>query len=106
VAPVNDRPASPVQDEVPYLVPRKGKADVGGFFAALAGIDFHGFEPVNLLAGGNQVAAVFKLDVTVKATGRRFQDLEIHLWTFGDAGEVTSMRHVLDTAKHAAAQRP
>jgi|tagenome__1003787_1003787.scaffolds.fasta_scaffold20177443_2 ketosteroid isomerase-like protein len=92
---------------VPWLVRREGRDEVAGFFAALEATDLHRLEPLNFLAGGDQVAAVFALDLTVKATGARFQDEEIHLWTFGPDGRVTGLRHVSDTAKHiAAAQQP
>jgi uncharacterized protein len=89
---------------VPWLRVRRGKEGVGAFFQDLAeGLEFHGFEPRNLLEGGNQVAATIAFDATAKATGERFQDEEIHLWTFDDAGKATGMRHYVDTAKHIAA---
>ena len=96
---------SPAQAAVPYLSPSKGKAEVGSYFAAIAGLEFHEFQPLNLLEGGNQVAAVINIDATVRATGRRFQDLEVHLWTFDGAGKIVEMRHVLDTTKQSAAQQ-
>jgi hypothetical protein len=53
------------------------------------------------------VAVVFALDLTVKATGVRIQDEDVHLWTFGPDGRVTGYRRCSDTAKHiAAAQQP
>ena len=96
---------SPAQAVIPYLAPRKGKAEVGSYFAVMAGLEFHGFQPLNLLEGGNQVAAVINVDATVRATGRRFQDVEVHLWTFDAAGKIIEMRHVLDTGKQAAAHQ-
>lgn len=84
---------------VPTLVPRAGKAGVGEFFAALAGLEFHGFTLTNLLEGANQVAAIVELDATVKATGTRVQDTEVHLMTFNDDGKIVELRHILDTAK-------
>ena len=86
---------------VPWLVHRSGKDGVAGFFAALAeGLEVHSFEPVNLLEGGGQVAATISIDGTATKTGERFQDEEIHLWTFDESGKVTGMRHYADTAKH------
>jgi ketosteroid isomerase-like protein len=85
---------------IPYLVPHTGREDVGEFFAALGGLEFHAFEPTGFLEGGNQVAAVIRLEVTQKSTGKRIEDEEVHLWTFNDAGQVVSFRHFLDTAKH------
>lgn len=97
--------ASPVQEEIFYIRPRTGKESVEDFFSSLAGLEFHKFEIANILAGGAQVVALINLDITVKATGKRVQDLEVHLWTFGPDGKVTAFRHILDTAKSAAAQR-
>lgn len=86
---------------VPWVLPRRGKDGVTGFFRDVAeGLEFHSFEPRNLLEGGNQVAATIAFDATAKATGERFQDEEIHLWTFDEAGKVTGLRHYIDTAKH------
>ncbi len=84
---------------VPYLEPGRGRDHVAGFFSALGALTFHGFEVRNLLAGGDQVAAIVHLDATVQATGVRVADLEVHLWTFGPDGTVTEFSHVLD--RHA-----
>ena len=91
---------------VPWLVSRSGKDGVAGFFQAVAeNLEFHSFEPRNILEGGNQVAATIAFDATAKPTGDRFQDEEIHLWTFDDAGKVVGMRHYVDTAKHIKAAK-
>ena len=91
---------------VPWLRPRRGKDGVAGFFQDVAaGLEFHSFEPRNLLEGGDQVAATIAFDATAKATGERFQDEEIHLWTFDETGKVTGLRHYLDTAKHIRAAK-
>lgn len=83
--------------------PRRGRAEVAKFFAALHAIEITRFEPINLLAGGNQVAAVIRLGLTVKATGQAVTDLEMHLWTFGTDGKVTGLRHICDTHQLARA---
>jgi uncharacterized protein len=90
---------------VPWLERREGRDAVVGFFEALEETDHHRLEPLNFLAGGDQVAVVFAIDLTVKSTGVRFQDEDVHLWTFGPDGKVTGYRHVSDTAKHIAASR-
>ena len=91
---------------VPWVLPRKGRAGVMDFFQDVAaGLEFHSFEPRNLLEGGNQVVATIALDATAKVTGERFQDEEIHLWTFDDAGKISAMRHYTDTAKHIKAAK-
>ena len=89
---------------VPWLVRRSGKDGVAEFFEVLAEtLEVHSFQPVNLLEGGNQVAATISIDGTATKTGERFQDEEIHLWTFDEAGKVSGMRHYSDTAKHIKA---
>jgi uncharacterized protein len=98
-------PGSAQEAGVPWLTRREGRESVAGFFTALGGLDHHRLEPQNFLAGGDQVAVVFALDVTARETGVRFQDEEIHLWTFGPHGRVIGFRHVCDTAKHIAASR-
>jgi ketosteroid isomerase-like protein len=86
---------------VPWVQARSGHEGVTEFFREIGeGLEFHDFEPVNLLEGGNQVAATIRIDFTVTATGSRHQDEEVHLWTFGPDGKVTGMRHYIDTAKH------
>jgi ketosteroid isomerase-like protein len=99
------QPPSPVQEHIPYLAPRRGRAEVMEFFAqALDQLEFHEFTPTNLLEGGDQVIALIRVDLTVKASGARFQDLELHLWTFDADGTVTELRHVIDTYKHMTAR--
>jgi ketosteroid isomerase-like protein len=90
--------------EVPWFAERHGRDSVGGFFDVIAGaLEFHGFEPVAMLEGDGRVAALIRSDMSVRATGRRFKDDEIHLWTFGPDGLVTEFKHHVDTAKHIAA---
>jgi ketosteroid isomerase-like protein len=97
---------SSVQDAgVPWLARREGREDVAGFFTALGAVDIHRLDALNFLSGGDQVAVVFAIDLTVRDSGVRLQDEEIHLWTFAPDGRVTGFRHVTDTAKHIAAHR-
>jgi ketosteroid isomerase-like protein len=88
---------------VPWLLERTGRDEVAGFFASLEALEFHGFAPTAMLEGHGAVAAVIAIDATVKATGERFRDDEIHLWSFDADGRVTAFRHFVDTAKHVEA---
>ena len=88
---------------VPWLAERTGPREVGEFFTSLAALEFHRFEAVAFLEGARTVAAVVAIDVTVKATGERIRDEEIHLWTFGPDGRVVAFRHYVDPAKHVEA---
>lgn len=92
---------------VPWLKPRRGKDEVVGFFEAVGGgLEFTRFEPLNLLEGGDQVAAVIGLEATVKETGAKLvEEAEVHLWTFGPDGKVTDFRHVVDTLQHVEAAK-
>jgi ketosteroid isomerase-like protein len=88
---------------VPWLAERHGRDQVGGFFQSLSALEFHTFAPYALIEGGDRVVAQISVDLTVRETGRRFRDDEIHVWVFGDDGRVTEFRHYVDTGKHAAA---
>ena len=88
---------------VPWLLARTGPAEVAEFFASLAALEIHAFTPAALLEGDGAVAGVISLDATVKATGERIRDDEIHLWHFDADGRVTAFRHFVDTAKHVEA---
>ncbi|WP_119422023.1 nuclear transport factor 2 family protein [Desertibaculum subflavum] len=85
---------------MPWLKLRRGRAEVGKFFETLAAFEFHRFEPLNMTAGGNQVISVIAVDITLKTSGHKIRDLELHLWTFDDQGQVTRFRHMVDTHQH------
>ena len=89
--------------DVPWLAERTGRDEVAGFFEAIGALDMHTFAPIAFLEGDGDVAAVIAIDLTVTATGERFRDEEIHLWSFGADGRVTDFRHYVDTAKHVEA---
>lgn len=88
---------------VPWLLPRHGKSGAIEFFGVVGQFQFHEFQVLSLMEGGNQVAAELAIDATIPASGTRLRDEEIHLWTFDDAGQVVRFRHYIDTAKHIAA---
>jgi uncharacterized protein len=94
-----------VDHGVPWLVPRRGRAEVVKFFESLQGVEFHRFEPANFLEGSNQVLATIHLDITVRASGKKVVDLEAHLFTFDSAGKVTRFQHLLDSHQHVLAIR-
>jgi ketosteroid isomerase-like protein len=86
---------------VPWLQPRRGRAQTAQFFEALAGIDFHKFEPTKFLETDNVVVSLIQLDVSVRATGRRVvEEDEVHIWYFDSAGQVSKFRHRVDTHQH------
>ena len=85
-----------------WHVPRRGRQNVVGFFEALADFDFLRFEPQGFLEGGDQVAVPIQLELRLKANGRIFRDLELHLFTFGADGKVARFRHFVDTHQLAS----
>jgi ketosteroid isomerase-like protein len=89
---------------VAVLTPRKGRDDVAGFFAYLAGCSFESFAVLDVLAGERQVVAQVEIEF-VMPSGGRHRDQELHLWTFGPDGKVVAFRHYGDTAKIIAADR-
>ena len=94
----------PVSTDVPWLQHRRGRAQVGEFFAALQALDFHTFTPTQFLADGAVVVALVDLEATVRATGKRFVEVdETHIWRFDDAGRVVRFRHRVDSYQQWAA---
>ena len=88
---------------VPWLVARQGTTGVLEFFQVLGGMSIKDFQVLSMMAGGNQVAVEFVIEVDLPNTGGHYRDEEMHLWTFNDAGQVSRLRHYTDTAKHIAA---
>lgn len=87
---------------IPILTERHGRAGVLKFFEALSDYDITHFEVTGMLSGGNQVVATCQVAHTHKSSGRKFNDVELHLWTFDDKGQVIRFRHFADThALHA-----
>jgi ketosteroid isomerase-like protein len=91
---------------IPWLRPGRGKGHVLEFFGVVGkDLDITRFEVPNLLEGGSQVVAVIHIEATVRATGKSFKDLELHVWTFGSDGKAVRFRHVVDTHQHFLASR-
>jgi ketosteroid isomerase-like protein len=87
------------QAAAPWLEPRRGKANIGGFFEALSVLTFTKFDPHTIAETGNRVIAV--IDIEADHKGKHYViPNEGHLWTFGADGKVTSYQHMTDTALH------
>jgi ketosteroid isomerase-like protein len=86
--------------DVPYMRSRRGRDEVAGFFEDMEnGYEMHSFNPHSFLLGDGRVAAVVEFDLTVRATGKRIHDEEVHLFEFDEEGKVKAVRHFLDTAQ-------
>jgi ketosteroid isomerase-like protein len=85
---------------VPWMEPRRGKANVPGFFEALAPLNITRFDPHTIFSEGDKVFALVAIEGT-NAKGNPFNmPLEGHLWVFNSAGKVVKFQHVADTATH------
>ena len=89
---------------VPWLQPQRGKDGARKFFDIVGKMDFKVFDILSLMEGGNQVAALLRIEADTPEGGH-FDDEEIHLWTFNEAGKITGYRHYMDSAPHIAASR-
>ena len=97
---------SAVRGGVPWMVERRGRDAVGSFFEVVGQMEVVDFEVLNLLEGGDEVAATFVFEAKLpNHGGGHYRDEEIHLWTFDADGKVARLRHYTDTAKHLAALR-
>jgi uncharacterized protein len=87
---------------VPWLLPRRGKDGVLGFFQALgAGLAIRHFEVTAVLGEGTRVVALVDLDAEVMQTGQAIRERdEVHVWHFDAAGKVVRFRHASDTLQH------
>ena len=86
---------------VAHLVPRRGRADVAGFFGVIAGWTVLDFAVLDVIGTGRQVVAEVRAAFALPG-GARLADEELHLWRFGADGRVVRFRHYCDTAKHIA----
>ena len=94
----------PSSTNVPWLQPRRGRAEVVKFFEALAAVDFARLEATAFFESGSTVVVLFQLEATVKATGRRVvEEDEVHIWHFDAAGKAARFRHRVDTLQHQLA---
>lgn len=93
-------PNTAQQSDVPYMRARAGREAVKGFFEDIQeDFELNSFRPQAFLEGEDRVAVLIAVDFTVRSTGKRVEDEEIHLWEFGSDGEIVGHRHFLDTAK-------
>jgi uncharacterized protein len=93
------------EQDIPYMRFRSGREAVAGYFQEVEeDLEIHAYNFHAILEGDGLVAGVFEIDSTVKATGKRIKDEQIHLWRFDAGGKVTAFRHFLDTAKAIDAQ--
>lgn len=88
---------------VPWLQPLRGRDQVPRFFDTLMSqVEFHRFAPTRVLADGLLVVGLCDFEATVRATGKRIDEVdEVHLFHFDAQGRVARFRHRADTWLHA-----
>lgn len=92
---------------VPWLKPRRGRAEVPGFFQSLGALDIRRFQPKTLLERDNVVVALIGLEFVVKSTTQAVEEEdEVHIWRFDDHGKVASFSHKVDSHQHWLALQP
>jgi ketosteroid isomerase-like protein len=92
------------RSDIPWLAPRRDPAGVGEFFTIVGGeMDLHDFQVRAIFGDDRTAAAEIFIDVTIRSTGKRITDEELHVWQFDDGGRVERFRHYTDTRKGAEA---
>lgn len=92
--------------QAPWLLPRRGRLAVAGFFEAMGALDVKKFTVTRLLEDGPVVIALIDIEATVRATGESFSEVdEAQIWTFNEKGLVVRFRHRSDTIQHERAFR-
>src|SRR5262245_51753619 len=83
---------------VPWLQSRRGKANIVGFFEAIAPLKITRFEPHTFFDGGDKVFVLIAFEATHGGNHYPFPN-NGHLWQFNSAGKVVRYDHVTDTAQ-------
>ena len=101
---INVDPAAPGAKRIPDFRPFRGKEGVQAFFSIIdSELEFHSFQPVSFLTGGNEVAVRVQMELTVRSTGQRMKTESIHYCTFGADGKLVRFVEYMDTLGAAAA---
>lgn len=93
---------TPHAAEVPWLLPRRGHDEVAKFFAIVGDWTYEQFEVLHMLVSDTQVAAQLRM-IAELPNGKRIDEVVMHLWRFGEDGQVIALRRILDTAANIAA---
>ena len=89
---------------VPWLAPRRGKANIPAFFESLAPLHFTRFEPHTFFADDDKVFVLIHIEADSKGKHYVIPN-EGHLWKFGVDGKIVEYQHVTDTAMHQRISR-
>jgi ketosteroid isomerase-like protein len=96
---------APGAELVPMFRNGRGHDAVLGYFAGVANMEIHSFEPRAFHPSGDEVLVEIAIDFTCRSTGKRGRFDEIHHWVVRD-GLVVRYRPFLDTATYIEVWRP
>ena len=100
-----DWASCPDSDVAPWHGVHRGKAEVPGFFKALAGsLDITEFAPLSFASNDSDVMVVTRWGATAPATGKSIT-MDIHHWFRFRDGKIYFYRGTEDTAATAAVLR-
>jgi ketosteroid isomerase-like protein len=87
------------KSDVPWHATYEGKRDIPKFFQALGeGTQVHAFEADDFVHSGPHVVVAIRFEHTLRKSGRRVSERQLHFWTFRDDGKVAGITHYADTA--------
>ncbi len=93
------------KSDVPWHVPVTGPSEVPKFLGAFVeNVALEAFEPRKFMATDEEVVVHVRIAYTVKRTGQRVDQDQLHWWTVRD-GKIARLRHFEDTAQVIAAFR-
>ncbi|HEY3236681.1 MAG TPA: nuclear transport factor 2 family protein [Polyangiaceae bacterium] len=91
------------RSDVPWHVPVTGPGEVPKFLASFMDhVQLEAFEPRQFVAMGDEVIAHIRLAYTIRHTGARVDEEQLHWWTVRE-GKIARLRHFEDTAQVLAA---
>ncbi|HEY9840958.1 MAG: nuclear transport factor 2 family protein [Candidatus Sericytochromatia bacterium] len=89
---------------IPWIAPGRGLEAVQRFFGVVGQeFEIKEFGVNGLCVGENVVTALVHMQATIRSTGGRIDDHEVHVWYFNAKGKVSGFRHVVDTYQHLQA---
>jgi ketosteroid isomerase-like protein len=88
-----------ISTDVPWLQPRRGRAEVAEFFKTSgAAVQYRKFQNKAIIESGNMVVAVNDAEYVVIATGKTvIEEDAVNIWYFNESGQVVRFRHRVDT---------
>ena len=92
------------RSEVPWHAPVAGRLELTRFFEVFGtSVEVDVFAPREFMPSGPHVLVEVHIEYTVRKTGKRVVQDQIHWWTFDEHQRATRMRHFEDTAQVLAA---